>query len=255
VAAWVCPAGTDAGFPRFTETRRPEHGYDNLAVFYAACSFNCLFCQNWHFRDDYRSTRQQTPFDLVEAVRETTRCICYFGGDPTPHLPHSLRTSHKALGHTHGRILRICWETNGSMSPGFLKPMARLALESGGCIKFDLKAWNDRLHRALTGISNQQTLRNFKSLWDLTKRRTDPPPLVASTLLVPGYITPEEVQQIAWFIASLDPSIPYSLLAFYPQFYMRDLPTTSRALAQDAFHAATEAGLKRVHIGNIHLLN
>jgi pyruvate formate lyase activating enzyme len=254
VAAWVCPAATDSGYPRFTDTRGPERGCDNLAVFYEACSFNCLFCQNWHFREGPRGTRRQTPSDLAETVRETTRCICYFGGDPAPHLPHALRASIQALRRAHRRILRICWETNGSMSPGFLKPMARLALESGGCIKFDLKAWDDRLHRALTGVSNQQTLRNFETLWNLSRHRPDPPPLVASTLLVPGYITPGEVRQVARFIASLNPAIPYALLAFHPQFFMRDLPATSRDLALEAFDAAMEAGLERVRVGNIHLL-
>lgn len=26
-------------------------GHHNLAVFYGSCSFNCLYCQNWHYRD------------------------------------------------------------------------------------------------------------------------------------------------------------------------------------------------------------
>ncbi len=59
---------------------------------------------------------------------------------------------------------------------------------------------------------------------------------------------------IAAFIASLNPSIPYSLLAFHPQFYMNDLPTTSRAQAERCEAAAAEAGLTRVKIGNVQLL-
>ncbi|MFQ5807784.1 MAG: radical SAM protein, partial [Phycisphaerae bacterium] len=50
VADWVCPASGPAGYPDFTDTKNAEHGHSNLAVFYEACSFNCLFCQNWHFR-------------------------------------------------------------------------------------------------------------------------------------------------------------------------------------------------------------
>jgi pyruvate-formate lyase-activating enzyme len=34
------------------------------------------------------------------------------------------------------------------------------------------------------------------------------------------------VAAIARFIASLDPNIPYSLLAFHPQFNMSHLPMT-----------------------------
>ena len=34
VADWVCPAGSEAGFPAFSYTPGPEYGYNNLAVFY-----------------------------------------------------------------------------------------------------------------------------------------------------------------------------------------------------------------------------
>ena len=36
VADWVCPASGPAGFPTWTDTKHPEHGYVNLAVFYEA---------------------------------------------------------------------------------------------------------------------------------------------------------------------------------------------------------------------------
>jgi pyruvate formate lyase activating enzyme len=64
----------------------------------------------------------------------------------------------------------------------------------------------------------------------------------------------EEIHGLARFIASLDPEIPYSLLGFYPQFVLNDLPVTSRDLAFQARDVAQAAGLKRVHLGNVHLL-
>ncbi len=69
-----------------------------------------------------------------------------------------------------------------------------------------------------------------------------------------GYVDEQEVENIAEFIASLDKNIPYSLLAFHPHFYMDDLPTTSRNHAFRCLDIARKAGLKRVRIGNIHLL-
>jgi len=127
-------------------------------------------------------------------------------------------------------------------------------MQSGGCIKFDLKAFDENLHLALCGVSNRQTLENFQWLGQFTHERPDPPLLVASTLLVPGYIDEEEVGKIARFIASVDPAIPYSLLAFYPQFEMNDLPTTSRSQAEACQKSALKAGLERVRVGNVHLL-
>ena len=132
--------------------------------------------------------------------------------------------------------------------------MAQLSLNSGGCIKFDLKAWNEGIHHALCGVTNKKTLENFRILSSWTPKRPDPPFLIASTLLVPGYVDEREVGEIADFIAHLNPEIPYSLLAFYPQFYLQDLPTTSRSHALRCKDRAEAAGLKRVNVGNIHLL-
>ncbi|MBW1816738.1 MAG: radical SAM protein, partial [Deltaproteobacteria bacterium] len=87
-----------------------------------------------------------------------------------------------------------------------------------------------------------------------TTERPSPPFLVASTLLVPGYVDEKEVSGIAGFIAGLDPDIPYRLLAFYPHFYLKDLPTTSRSHAYRCKAAAERQGLRQVHIGNVHLL-
>lgn len=80
------------------------------------------------------------------------------------------------------------------------------------------------------------------------------PLVVASTLLVPGYIDAYEVEQIAGFIASIHPKIPYSLLVFHPQFIMSDLPISPRKLVFSCYDAAKKQGLKHVRIGNQHLL-
>jgi pyruvate formate lyase activating enzyme len=160
-----------------------------------------------------------------------------------------------ALESRAGRVLRICWETNGSAQERYMKKMAALSLDSGGCIKIDLKAWDDKLHHALCGVSNHMVLKNFESLSALSFKRPEPPLLIASTLLVPGYVDEREILSIASCIARLNPDIPYSLLAFHPQFYLKDLPTTSRSHALRCRTVAEDAGLTRVHIGNIHLLS
>ena len=255
VADWICPAGTGVGYPDFAYQKGVEYGYKNLAVFYHACSFDCLFCQNWHYRQLVSSQAWVTASRLAEAVDDRTACVCFFGGDPTPQLPHAIRVSRLALRESQGRILRICWETNGSMHPASLKQMAELSLKSGGCIKFDLKAWSEEIHIALCGVSNRRTLDNFRLLAGYIRKRPSPPLLVASTLLVPGYVGKEEVAGIAAFISSLGSDIPYALLAFHPDFLMTDLPATSKHQAMECLEAARAAGLTRVRLGNIHLLH
>ena len=221
VADWVCAGGTGAGYPAWAYRSGPERSHVNLAAFYEACTFDCLFCQNWHYRQRSLSDQTRSAPELADAVTAQTSCICFFGGDPTPQLPHALDASKLARQQNDPRILRICWETNGSMAPGLLDEMINLSLDSGG--------------EVLQGA--------------------EPPPLVASTLLVPGYIDAREVGDIATFIARQNPNIPYALLGFHGDFLMTDLPPTSRKQAEMCLTAAKKAGLKRVRIGNIHILS
>jgi pyruvate formate lyase activating enzyme len=255
VASWVCPAGTGCGYPKYAYSKGPEYGFYNLAVFYGTCNFNCLFCQNWHFREN---VKRLTPIisaeDLANKVNEKVSCICFFGGDPGPQLLHAIETSRIAIENAKGRILRVCLETNGNHNELLLKKFAKLALDSGGVIKFDIKAFNENLSFALSGVSNKTTLKNFKMLVKFHKKRPEVPFLHASTLLIPGYVSLEEIEKISEFIANLDPSIPYSLLAFYPTFLMKDLPFTSKEFAIKAYKIAKEKGLEKVRIGNVHLL-
>ena len=110
------------------------------------------------------------------------------------------------------------------------------------------------MHIALCGVSNKRTLENFKLLAQYAEKRPLPPFLIASTLLIPGYIDKDEISKIAAFIASLSPDIPYALLAFHPQFMMNDLPPTSKRHAEECLAEAKAQGLKNVRLGNIQLL-
>jgi len=252
VADWVCAGGSHSGYPAYSHSPGPEKGYRNLAVFYYGCSFDCLFCQNWQ-QKRLPPLPGKSPRAIADCLDESTSCICFFGGDPTPQLPHALAVCRRALENK-PNVLRICWETNGSMNGALLDEMVDLSLETGGCIKFDLKTWDDNLSWALCGRSNERTFANFEKVASLTSLRSDPPLLVASTLLVPGYVEEEEVHSIASFIAGLDRGIPYCLLAFRPEHAMSDLPGTSRSLAEGCLRAARDAGLSRIKIGNPHLL-
>ncbi|MDQ7848891.1 MAG: radical SAM protein [Armatimonadota bacterium] len=258
VAMWACGG----------RGRRDGH---NLAVFYGSCTLNCLFCQNWHYREllptaaESAGTRGGEPAEVAPALRQRaisavelaaaanaqTFCVCYFGGDPASQMPHALASA--ALLAARG--VAVCWESAGTSSPGLLDRAVELSLRSGGTVKFDLKAFDETLHVALTGHTNRQTLANFARAACRVAERADPPLLVASTLLVPGYVDAEEVGRIARFIAAFSRDIPYALLGFAPNFYTPDLPCTSVRHAQEAADAALDAGLTNVRIGNRHLLS
>ncbi len=129
VASWICPEG-ERGHHKIIPPRRKK----NLAVFYAACTFNCLFCQNWHFRQPDEYQRYFSAQELADAVDADTNCVCYFGGDPAAQITHAIGASHIILARSKKteQNVRICWETNGSMNRTFLKEMMNLSLASGG---------------------------------------------------------------------------------------------------------------------------
>jgi len=256
VADWVCPASTGAGYPKYAYSPKTEYGYRNLAVFFGTCSFDCLYCQNSSYREMALTGKPLFNVkDITQILDDKSACICFFGGDPSPQMSFALSAARSAIKEKKNRILRICWETNGNIHPRYINEMAKISLSSGGIIKFDLKAWDEKLHRILTSVSNRQTLKNFKYIYEhYFDKRSEPPLLVASTLMVPGYVEKDEVEKIANFLSKLSPDIPYVLLAFSPQHMMTDLPLLTWEEAEKCLKAAEGAGLKKVYLGNPHLL-
>jgi pyruvate formate lyase activating enzyme len=246
VADWVCPI--TKGDPTFTYARR----LSNLAVFYGSCNSDCLFCQNDSFREMMaKGGPLMTPNELAAVANDRTACVCYFGGDPACNPVHSLETS-KLLNEE--RQVRVCYETNGNMSRKWLTRISEIVANTGGTIKFDLKSVSSRLYTALTGMSNTAVLNNFRFVSEKGLER-DGEFLVASILLVPGYVGINEVRKLCEFIRDCDPTIPTALLGFNPRHAMSDLPRTCRAHANAAKDFANDIGLTNVRIGNMGLLS
>ena len=146
--------------------------------------------------------------------------------------------------------LNICWEWNGTGNPNLVRKAADYSYNTNGTIKFDLKSFDCNLNIALTGRSNERTLENFQMIADEYKKKDL---LTATTLLIPGYIDEIEIEKITSFISNLNPDIPYSLLAFHPDFKIIDMPFTYKKQAEDCYQVAKKY-LNRVNIGNKHLL-
>jgi len=270
VAEPVCPGATGRGYPRFTFTRGVERGYYNLAVFLGGCPLDCVYCQNWQHKVVVSGapppSHVKSVGELVEeALNPRVTCICYFGGDPTPQLPLVLRANRIIVREAERRgqwPKRICWETNGLASPGLLRAAALQSLESGGIVKVDWKAWSPSVYEALTGVNGERALErlreNTRMLASIASERGEPPLLVVSVLLVPGYVDVKEVRGIARYLAGLmeeySVNIPLVLLGFHPDYLARDLPVTSRRHALEAREAAVEEGVREVYIGNAWLL-
>jgi pyruvate formate lyase activating enzyme len=234
-AAWFCSGSYQDGY--------------NLAVFFYGCNFDCLFCQNASHKS-IREAPVVTEDEMVcKALDQDVRCVCFFGGSPEPQLPFALRVARRIMNESNHQK-HICWEWNGCGNHVSVKKAVQLSAESGGTVKFDLKAFHPGIVRALCGVDNQQAFHNFKAL---AQQFPDRDLLTSTTLLVSYYVDQCEVDAIAKFISECNPDIPYSLLVFHPDFFMRDLPVTPKQQVEECYEAA-KRHLRRVNIGNKHLL-
>jgi pyruvate formate lyase activating enzyme len=254
-AAYFCPAGTGLGYPKFAYTNGPEYGYYNYAVFFYGCNFSCLYCQNFSHKNLSEANEVSIGSFIRNVVRDQSiSCICYFGGSPEPSLPFAIAASRRVLEECCGRIVRICFEWNGCGNRILIKRASELSLISGGNIKFDLKCFDERLSIALSGVSNRQAYENFKFIAEkYYPERRNIPVLNATTLLVPEYVNVDEVEDIASFISEINDEIPYSLLVFYPNFMMVDMPITPLKQVIECYKVARKY-LKNVYVGNLHLI-
>lgn len=257
--SWFCPAGTSAGYPEYSNFEGPEFGTYSYAAFLYGCTFDCLFCQN----ASHKLITKRYLFDVHTLANQIVKnkkitCLCYFGGTPEAQLPFSINLANKILEKIgklgEKRIMRICWEWNGSGNKDLVEKCMQIAIKTGGNIKFDLKTFNEKLNLALCGVSNKRTLDNFKFLAEkYFGTRKNLPEMSACTLMVPDYTNHKEVEQIANFISSINKEIPYSLLIFHGDYQMRDLGITTRKQALKCLDAAKKS-LKYVNLGNKFLL-
>lgn len=257
--AWICPAGTEKGYPLFSDVKGPEYNTYSYAAFLFGCSFNCLFCQNSSHKYFRKSHLTETT-SIVQSIvnNEKISCLCFFGGTPEPQLPFTINLSKLILAEIKKRNInrkfRFCWECNGSGNQKMIEKCMKIAIKTGGNIKFDIKAFEEKIHIALCGNPNSRTLENFKFLAEnYFGSRKNLPEMSACTLLVPGYINCEEIEKISLFISEVNENIPYSLLIFHPDYKMKDLPITPRKETIKCLEIANEH-LKNVNLGNSFLL-
>lgn len=137
----------------------------------------------------------------------------------------------------------ILLETNGyGLTPKNLEILA-----SGGVDSFwlDIKAYYEETYRRLCGTTNRWILEAPKLIFDMGFT------LEVLTLYIPGWVELDQIAKIAKLIADVDKSIPFTILAFFPEYKLRDVrsPTLHEMVA--AYHIAKSCGLENVKLGNV----
>ncbi|MCX7972975.1 MAG: radical SAM protein [Candidatus Aminicenantes bacterium] len=141
--------------------------------------------------------------------------------------------------------LWILFETNGyALTPRHLD----LYKDSGiDAFWLDIKAFDKEIHQKLTGVSNDWLLQLPE---EILKRNFT---LEVLSLYIPGWVETDQIKKIAQLLAKVDNSIPFTILAFFGEYKLKDLPTPTLDQMLEAYRAVKEVGLKKVRLGNIGL--
>ncbi|MBI4636589.1 MAG: radical SAM protein [Candidatus Rokubacteria bacterium] len=214
-----------------------DHSY--LAQFVA--THNCQnFLTSQALRDPVAGVPPQevTPVEIVDlALRHRARILTSTYNEP-------LITSEWAVEvfrEGRARGLTCSYVSNGNATPevlDYLRPWVDL-------YKVDLKGFDDRRYRKLGGLLQTvlDTIRllHAKGFW-----------LEIVTLVIPGFNDGDaELRDLARFLVSVSPDVPWHVTAFHRDYKMTDRPdTTARALLRAAEIGVGE-GLRYVYAGNL----
>lgn len=228
------------------------------------CNQQCTFCQNWDIaqwpRDelprrlgadhgesqiplaalaDVIPGRAQSPDTIVDtAVRSGALSIAYTFTEPTIYFELAYDTAVKARA----RGLKNLFVTNGYISEPAVRQIATVL----DAVNVDLKFFREESYRRISRAGLQPVLDAIRlyhalGVW-----------VEVTTLVIPGVNdSDQELSQIAAFIQSVGPEVPWHVSQFYPTYRMVDRPQTPVATLRRAREIGLNAGLRYVYEGNI----
>ena len=242
------PFGYVAGLQSDPVEKKPFfHVYpssDALTFGMMGCDLHCSYCQNWVTSQALRDASAVAPVrpvsasELVElALREGARLVVSSYNEPliTAEWGVAVFKAATAAG------LACAFVSNGNATPevlDFLKPWIV-------SYKIDLKTFNDHNYRKLGGmlenITSTVRMVHERGLW-----------LEIVTLVIPGFNDgDDELRQIADFLVSVSPDIPWHVTAFHKDYRMTDPDATSPETLIRACEIGSAAGLRYVYAGNL----
>lgn len=209
------------------------------------CNFTCRHCQNTEIAHLPRTQRGtlagalRSPEDIVRsAVAAGAASIACTYTEPTIYYEYALDVAR--LAQDHG--LKTVFVTNGFISN---EPLRTIAPFLHGA-NIDLKSFRNEFYTSVCGGRLQPVLDTISRCRDLGIW------VEVTTLLIPGYNdSPEEVRDIARFLAGVDRTMPWHVTAFYPTARLRDAPPTPPEVLQRSRAIGLAEGLQHVYTGNI----
>ena len=219
-------------------------GSNALSFGMLGCDYHCAYCQNWitsqTIRDPLASSpiRPVSPEELVGiALDHKTPVLTSTYNEPLITSEWAVEIFKLARKYN----IKCSYVSNGNGTPEvieYIRPWVQL-------YKIDLKSFRQKNYQQLGGkIDNVlNTIRQIHHLgiW-----------LEIVTLTIPGFNdSDEELKDIANFLVSISPDIPWHVTAFHQDYKMTDPDPTPMETLLRAAEIGYNAGLHFVYAGNI----
>lgn len=218
-------------------------GSRSFSIATVGCNFRCSHCQNFDIAQ-YPKGHDQIPGQDVDPAQivdsaETAGCrsISYTYTEPTVFFEFAYDCAKMA----HERGIMNVFVSNGYTGPNAVKEISPF-LDG---INIDLKG-DDDFYKKVCGARLQPVLDTIKLMKHLGVW------VEVTTLIIPSYNDSEtSIRDIAEFISSVDPGIPWHVTQFYPTYKITDQPPTPVETLQKARKIGKEAGLLFIYEGNV----
>lgn len=200
------------------------------------CNLGCDFCQNWQIVTDHNSFVKATTDDIISLAKvKGSIGIAYTYNEPTVFYEFVLDTAKRAKEEGLLNVL----VTNGYMNR---EPLEQL-LQYIDAMNIDLKSFTNEFYRTICKGTLEPVLETIM----LAAKKTH---VEITTLVIDSRnSSSKEMEELSGFIASVDPGIPLHLSRYYPNYRMKDPPTSIDTLTE--LKKVAEKKLRHVYIGNV----
>jgi len=208
------------------------------------CDLHCPYCQNWVTSQALRDPRAGSRIQETTPEKLVRGALAYGSSSIVSTYNEPLITAEWAVAifrEARKYGLLTGFVSNGNATPEvleYLRPWLDL-------FKVDLKSFNDKNYRKLGGRL-QPILDSIRRIHQMGFW------LEVVTLVVPGFNdSDEELRQIAEFLCSVSPDIPWHVTAFHKDYKMTDPDNTPPETLLRAAEIGRSAGLHFVYAGNL----
>ncbi|NMB74688.1 MAG: AmmeMemoRadiSam system radical SAM enzyme [Myxococcales bacterium] len=219
-------------------------GSRSLSLAAAGCNLSCRHCQNHAISQAPRRGRALpgdwlSPEEAVGAARSLgAASLSFTYTEPSVFFEWAHDTAKRAAA----AGIRSVFVTNGYTEAKPIEDIAPVLAAAN----VDLKSFRDEFYRKVCGARLQPVLDTIARMRRLGIW------VEVTTLLIPGENdSPEELQEAAAWLSSVDRDMPWHLSRFHPDFEMLDRPATPLSSLRRAFEIGKAAGLRFVYLGNV----